>query len=462
MCKKYIYLALIPALIAISGCKKFLDIKPKDKIIPQTTADFRMLFNNLAIMNMAPEMGNLSDDDIVLTDAQFNGLFLPFTRNLYRWTPEIFVEADEVRSWNVVYSKIYYANTVLEGLIGNQTGTEAERNELNGQAHFYRGESFFNLVRTFAKPYDPATASTDPGVPLNKQADINIKSVRATVQQVYDQVLQDLDQAEQLLPATSALNVIPVKAAAQAVKARVYLQMRNYDKALEYADKSLQGRSELLNYNDYSPTPIQPYTGIFPVTSFKNPEILYLSAGADYIYSTQYNISQNYIDLHFPAGDKRRELFFKLTSSGVYRFMGNYHDGSILVGTPFAFNGPTTAEMYLVRAECYARKGDKDKALQDLNTLRIKRITPATYVPLTAAHADDALNLALEERRKELIFRNNRWHDLQRLNKEPRFAITLSRTVSGVNYSLPPNDPRYVMPIPINVINISGMPQNPR
>lgn len=462
MCKKYIYLALIPALIAMNGCKKFLDIKPKDKIIPQTVADFRMLFNDLSITNMAPEMGNMSDDDITLTDAQFNALFMPFTRNLYRWTPQIFVEADEVRSWNVIYSKIYYANTVLEGLAGNQTGTETERNELSGQAHFYKGESFFNLVRTFSKPYDAATASTDLGIPLRNQADINIKPVRATVQQVYDQLLQELDQAEQLLPLTAALNVSPTKAAAQAAKARAYLQMGNYDKALEYADKCLQTKSTLLNYNDYIQTPIQGIIGVFPVTSFKNPEILYLSAGADYIYSTQYNVTPAYLDLHFPVGDKRRELFFRNVSSGAHRFIGNYHDGSIQVGIPFAFSGPTTAEMYLVRAECYARKDQKDKALQDLNTLRIKRITPATYVALTAATAEETLKLVLEERRKELIFRNNRWHDLQRLNKESRFAVTLNRTVNGINYSLPPNDPRYVMPIPINVITISGMPQNPR
>ena len=69
--------------------------------------------------------------------------------------------------------------------------------------------------------------------------------------------------------------------------------------------------------------------------------------------------------------------------------------------------------------------------------------------------------LILLERRKELLMRGLRWMDLKRLNMEGA-AITLTRTVNGQVYTLPPNDLRYALPIPEDVIAISGMQQNPR
>jgi len=52
--------------------------------------------------------------------------------------------------------------------------------------------------------------------------------------------------------------------------------------------------------------------------------------------------------------------------------------------------------------------------------------------------------------------------DLRRLNKDVRFAKTLTRAINGQTYTLSPNDPKYVMPIPIQEINTSGIAQNPR
>lgn len=72
------------------------------------------------------------------------------------------------------------------------------------------------------------------------------------------------------------------------------------------------------------------------------------------------------------------------------------------------------------------------------------------------------LQWILTERRKELLFRDLRWMDLKRLNKEPAYETMLIRTFNGVTYTLKPNDPRYALPLPRNVINLTGMSQNPR
>ena len=102
------------------------------------------------------------------------------------------------------------------------------------------------------------------------------------------------------------------------------------------------------------------------------------------------------------------------------------------------------------------------QAIQDLNALLAKRWKSGSFVPVTAMTSEDALKIILEERRKELVFRGLRWSDLKRLNKEPRFAVTLEKTIAGKEYVLPPNDNRYVFPIPSAVIQMSGIEQNPR
>jgi AAA+ ATPase superfamily predicted ATPase len=99
--------------------------------------------------------------------------------------------------------------------------------------------------------------------------------------------------------------------------------------------------------------------------------------------------------------------------------------------------------------------------LTDLNHLLVRRWKTGTFVPFTAATAEEALDLILLERRKELVFRGVRWMDLKRLNKEGR-NIELVRNLDGQIYRLAPNDLRYAMAIPKDIIQMTGIAQNPR
>jgi hypothetical protein len=120
--------------------------------------------------------------------------------------------------------------------------------------------------------------------------------------------------------------------------------------------------------------------------------------------------------------------------------------------------------MYLTRAECLARRnqpGDKDDALTDLNKLLQNRYTVA-FVAVTAANSTDALVRILLERRKELIFRGQRWIDVKRLNKEG-LNINLLRIVNGQSFILLPNSNYYALPLPKDIVDIaSGILQNPQ
>jgi len=82
------------------------------------------------------------------------------------------------------------------------------------------------------------------------------------------------------------------------------------------------------------------------------------------------------------------------------------------------------------------------------------------FQPFTAASTGEALALVLKERRKELLFRGLRWMDIKRLNKEGA-GINITRVVNGMRYTLEPGDPRFALPLPADVIDASGMPQNP-
>ena len=126
-----------------------------------------------------------------------------------------------------------------------------------------------------------------------------------------------------------------------------------------------------------------------------------------------------------------------------------------------SFTGLATDEIYLIKAECLARKNQVSEALTVLNTLLENRYKTGEFVPLSAATPTEALNKILLERRKELVWRSLRWTDLKRLNKEGA-NITLYREINSNHYTLPPNDPKYVFPIPDDEILLSNIDQNNR
>jgi hypothetical protein len=99
--------------------------------------------------------------------------------------------------------------------------------------------------------------------------------------------------------------------------------------------------------------------------------------------------------------------------------------------------------------------------LQDVNILLVNRFKTGTFQPYSAASSQEALQLVIAERKKELVFRGLRFTDLRRLNKEGA-GIWLNRVVNGIVFQLPPNDLRYTLPIPNDAIAGSKIVQNPR
>src|ERR1700743_2229559 len=190
-----------------------------------------------------------------------------------------------------------------------------------------------------------------------------------------------------------------------------------------------------------------------------NPEVLFyfsfiyngFISGTSVLTSVDTILYQSYA-----VNDLRKHLFFERGAANVYYFKGTY------TGNDNVFSGLANDELYLIQAECDARLGDTGNALASLNALLKHRIQAGSFEPYSTLSADAVLAIILTERRKELVGRDTRWTDLRRLNQDPKYAVTLKRTINGQSYSLPPNDPRYVFPIPNDVISASGIQQNQR
>lgn len=447
--KPILFLAII---FCLGSCKKFLDVKPdKKQVVPVSLEDCRAILNNVGLLGASyPVASEISSDDYYLTYTRWNAL-TPQNREPYLWLADANILTDE---WSAPYRNILMVNQVLETLANiNPSNQEREEwNRLRGTALLIRSIWFFALSQTFAKPYDIGTAGQDLGIPLRLSASLEEKIERGNLQQTYSQIILDLKESADLLPAEQPNTPIkksvsnPVKATAYAALARIYLIMADYGNAYINADASLKLYNILMDYKKLDPTPF------YPIPRF-NEEVLLDLFGSGRVPIINGLIKQDFYEL-YRDGDLRRNLYFRNNVDESRSFRGTYVPGSI-------FAGFATDEVYLIRAECAARAGNTEAALTDLNTLRKNR-WDNTFVPLTANSAEDALKLVIEERRRELPFRNLRWTDLRRLNKDSRFALTLTRTLNGQEYRLPPNDSRYTLLIPREVLERVNLPQNPR
>lgn len=110
------------------------------------------------------------------------------------------------------------------------------------------------------------------------------------------------------------------------------------------------------------------------------------------------------------------------------------------------------------------RVGDKDKALAHLDKLRDMRIRNNVHFTPSDYTKEEVLKMVIDERRKEFAFVGlTRLIDLKRLNRESWFAKTITHSAgSEGTWTLPANDPRYIMPVPENVLSFNDMPQYER
>ncbi|WP_127131718.1 RagB/SusD family nutrient uptake outer membrane protein [Pseudoflavitalea rhizosphaerae] len=458
---KLTFILPVCLLVLFAGCDKFLDIKPRNKIIPQTVEEFENMLNNAVIVNSGDYFQDLITDDVFFPEAMPGNLYQNqqvHARRIFTFNNQPYDEGTNDYLWSEGYKRIFYFNTVANNIM-SATGSQSEQYKKAVRAEALLGRAYEHLVmvNVYAKHYDPATAATDPGIPLALVGDIGAKYSRNTVAEVYEQIIDDLTTAIPDLPASPKKTSFRAsKPAGLALLSRVYLYMGNWELAKKNAEDALALKGELFDMNNYSvvvpgPFPYVPgapvgWTNIPPTQ--QHPETLYARHFLRPFGLAQLVCASSDLSALFTNEDQRWVLYYANGWPPAPPFnYWNMYQVKIFLRGEFYNNAIGIGEVYLNAAEAKARLNDMDGALDLINELRKHRLTPAAYVEKTAADFDNdpekVLRFVLEERRRELAFMNMRHIDLKRLNKEARFQKTVVHNAEGIEYRLEPNSDKY-------------------
>lgn len=457
-------LFLIVSATFLGACHKYLDIVPKGKIIPEKTSDYRLLLDQTSTNGKSNgfvnSFGNdvFMGDDIMVTPFSANFYDAP-SQNVLTFAEHIYQDFESDPDWDALYNQVYVANLVVDQVMDSKEGTETEKMQLLSEAKVHRAYAFLALVNLYAKPYNANTASSDPGVPLRLGIDFEESLKRASVQDVYDLIIKDLNDAITGLPGTAPqpnLNFRPVKSAAYVLLARTYLFMNKINDAFQNADASLQLYQTLIDYNTLPKSSLIPGMLQFPTGLQNSEESLYKttnsSASLFYADSTLMRLYDIQNDLRVST------MYFNDALFGLgFGYISSEWSGR----TPV--KGMSVPEALLIRAECYARNGKATEAMADVNTIRQQRFKTGANYLLSATDAIDALKKVKEERRREFAFRGLRWFDIRRYNAFDNDNISVTHILNGQTYTLAPNSARTVLPIGRKYITLNPeIAQNPR
>ncbi|SMB97363.1 RagB/SusD domain protein [Hymenobacter roseosalivarius DSM 11622] len=339
----------------------------------------------------------------------FQGTFANYRQLARRTTNSENATAQGI--WQAAYQTINQANLVIDAL--PVVTTPALKARFEGEARFIRAAMYFELVRLYAKQYTPGTTNTQLGVPINlvpvkTSKEASVLGARATVEEVYTQVITDLTQASTLLPANNGSRAS--RFTAKALLSRVYLQQSNFTAARTQANDVIVNSGRTL-----SPTLQSVFTGRnTSETLLEIQQNDQNNAGTlTTFFSSIGDLGRGDIQVlsafanQYEATDARGRLQLIYPGTGRNSFSGQLRSGKY---TTLGQNIPVIrlAEMYLNRAETAFRAGDLPAALADVNRIR----TRSGATPLTAPNL--TLATILRERQLELAFEGFRIHDLKR------------------------------------------------
>ena len=455
------FLLLFSAIAFITACNKKLDVLPQQNITPdqiQTADDVKaLLFGNYSLFQNANGFGErlifISDLLAARDQVAFVGSFTNYKDVLNKQI--VSNSSIALGIWANSYQVINLSNTVLSKI---DLIADEEKDQVTGEAEFFRGVALFELVNYFAQPYSAGDPSTAPGVPIVLTAPKYVYDStsafvsRASVADVYNQVISDLTDAVAKLP-EAADNARATKYAAEAFLSRVYMNMHDYTNAATMANDVIEsGQFNLVStfnqaFNNVGNSP----EDIFGIQQTAQSNAGTTNNGIVTFYATYPTgrgdaQTDGYLDdnsgyfSHFEDQDFRKTYVYVGTSiqsiDGYYTSKWSAFYKTIPV--------VRLAEMYLTRGEANLRKvgapvGGVDP-VDDINTVR-ERAGASLLDEVTGSDF-------VEERLRELSFEGDRLWTLKRLQLD----------VDGLPY----NDPTLVLPIPQREIDVNkNLTQNP-
>ncbi len=448
----------IGLLITVS-CDDYLSIVPKGERIPTTLSDFAlMLKDEYNTHHIDVTQALILLNDRYVTTSNLN--YYPLYDANYNWDESanrIELNKSDEGAYYFGYAAISTSNLIIENVPDATEATEAERNKVIAQSKVLRAMSYFNLVNYYSDTYVASTAADKGGVPLITSANMNAPHTQPSVKGIYDFMLQDMQEAYDDLPETAETILHPDKATADAFYARLYLQMGNYDQALSHADKALTANDALFDWVTF----YDNHKGVI-----ENPEDfstrLPSPMGFDYVENynfrhgtvASYQSSENSVTLErmekFEEGDARATARWKLYTVGNESYYRSSMTGY------YNYGGMTTVEVYLIKAECLARSGKYQEAMDVVNTVRETRILPEHYQPLTASTEAEAMTYIIQTKGNEMIMTQVPFMDARRLNTEGKYPVTRSKVIDGITLTLSPTSHLWTMPFPQGAVENPG------
>ena len=365
--------------------------------------------------------------------------------------------------WDAPYSSIYGANDFLGHVEGSTVLPESELNVYRGEPLFFRANAYFYLVNLFGD------------VPLLTTYDVNVtsKASRTPKAEVYQQIINDLQQAQQLLNNSGNGTTRISTDAATALLARVYLYTEQWDKAVSESNKLLpsvdggQGNNyqletvERVFLSTSSETILasnqEGFTGTGSYVGYTRIGNLFIP-NVRATYASYYFSDELVNDVRSESKDLRNSWIGEKTGSGgkIYYYPYKYKN----VTTPSSAANYENyvilrlAEQYLIRAEASVHQGNMQQAVADINKIRQR----AALSPYSGNLNKNDLLLEIEaQRRKEFFFeQGHRWMDLNRTGRaDAVYGSTSYKKLNWKSY-------RSLLPIPEQQIGRNrNLIQNP-
>lgn len=484
--KTSIQFLLLPILLltGITSCKKsFYDLEPYDALpvnsAIQSDADLNVAVNGMYASlrdvdlygRTLPVKGDLAADNVYLRTGN-SGRYLVF-----RDFNQTVANAEAQNVWTAAYGVIKNANQVISSDLASSPVVD----ELKGEAYAVRALMFFELVRNFAHPY--TVAPNDPGVPIVTVYDQNALPGRNTVQEVYTQIINDLNQAYSLISlnqgesitisATQTSRLMTSeyisKYAAKGLLAKVYLTMGNWqgarDAALDVVNNSGFSLVSADDYVGFWADPGARTDGVETLFEVSSDASANLSSNQLSAFYEQPPIGYGDLwitnDLYsqYSATDVRTDVILTGSVSGQTIYINNKYSNTANPSDKDNIKVLRYADVVLILAEAYAGLNDEANALAYLNMVAQERDPSfAGYNSSSAQLKADIIN----ERRKELAFEGDRYWDLMRLN------LPITGHIKNQNpytpFPIAVDDTRRIFPIPQVEVdvnpNIRGQ-QNP-
>lgn len=440
---------LVPALLLVaSGCNSILDTSPKDTI-PEKTAIADAPSARAALAGMYVALQSLSSYGEEL--VEFGDLSADNAYNSGTYTSYLEADLNQLRSnnstifdlWVSAYDGINRANEIISKVPAVEGLDDTEKQEIIGEAYFVRALEYHNLVKLFG------------GVPIQLAPTTSVSDIgnvtRASVADVYTQILKDLDSAGTFVTNTAPQTQATVGAVG-ALRARVLLYKGDYPgaqaaaQAVEDMDFSLAS-----NYGDLFPqSGPGPSEDIFEITAtltqenflsydFLNVYELAPTPELMHAYDPAFNPQTSDVEDYNPT-DTRGQWNILVDDGTVY---GNKYRS--VVGTDYV---PVIrlAEVILIDAEALARQNHLPEAVAKLQQVQAR--AHATLFVLGTHTQQQVIDAIIADRRLELAFEGDRWPDLVR---------------TGTAASVMDIDPTQTLyPIPAREIAVSPtLTQNP-